>query len=88
MHSSYISNPNSARGEWLDKLNYKEDIWDSSSNEIYSKMDTALSIARERKAEALRLQVYWEGEVASEEAVVRKELWYKKEEQRKSKEND
>ena len=79
---SYAKNPSSAEGEMSRYYAEREDVWNERNEGVLTKMETALSTARDRLSAAQNNLTYWQGCVSAEETALRNELWAKKEEKK------
>lgn len=77
IHEQYQNNENCATGEMMTYFTEKEWLWNENLEEVLGKMESALETAKSRRDEAQNQQLYWEEEVASEEACLRDELWHR-----------
>lgn len=86
LDGQFLVNANSAAGEMMDYFADKEDVWNTARTEVLTQMETALSTAKERRAEAQASMTYWETEIQTEETQLRNQLWNRKEEEQRRQE--
>lgn len=74
LHQTFISEENSAKGEWKEEFDTRELIWSDGVNEIISKMEQTLNLAREKKAEAEEFGEQWADCESNEEFITKQQV--------------